>query len=78
VLSDRTFARLEALEDYARERGHTVLELAFAWLLAFPAVATVIAGIARPGQAATNASAAGWRLERADADEIIGLVSSAA
>jgi aryl-alcohol dehydrogenase-like predicted oxidoreductase len=78
VLSDRTFARLEALEDYARERGHTVLELAFAWLLAFPAVATVIAGIARPGQAATNANAAGWRLERADADEIIGLVSSAA
>jgi len=46
ILSDRTFARLEALETYARDRGHTVLELAFAWLLAFPAVATVIAASA--------------------------------
>jgi aryl-alcohol dehydrogenase-like predicted oxidoreductase len=78
VLSERTFARLEALEAYARDRGHTVLELAFAWLLAFPAVATVIAGIARPGQAMSNAQAAGWQLDRADADEIIRLVSLAA
>jgi aryl-alcohol dehydrogenase-like predicted oxidoreductase len=78
MLSDRTFTRLEALETYAHDQGHTLLELAFAWLLAFPAVATVIAGIARPGQAASNAAAAGWHLERADADEIIRLVSSAA
>jgi aryl-alcohol dehydrogenase-like predicted oxidoreductase len=76
ILSDRTFARLEALEAYAVDRGHTVLELAFAWLLAFPAVATVIAGIARPGQATANANAAGWQLARHDADEIIRLVSA--
>jgi len=76
ILSDRTFARLEALETYAIDRGHTVLELAFAWLLAFPAVATVIAGIARPGQATSNANAAGWQLSRPDADEIIRLVSA--
>lgn len=77
ILSDRTFSRIEALESYARDRGHTLLELAFAWLLAFPAVATVIAGIARPGQATSNANAAGWQLERSDADDVIGLVTAA-
>jgi aryl-alcohol dehydrogenase-like predicted oxidoreductase len=77
ILSDRTFARLEALEAYANDRGHSVLELAFAWLLAYPAVATVIAGVARPGQATANAEAAGWQLTRADADEIVRLVTTA-
>ena len=62
LFNDRTFARLEALEAFAQERGHTLLELAFAWLLAQPTVSTVIAGAAKPGQAASNAGAAGWRL----------------
>ncbi|MGE0878323.1 MAG: aldo/keto reductase [Acidimicrobiia bacterium] len=63
LFSDKTFARLDALERFAAERGHTLLELAFAWLLAQPTVATVIAGAAKPGQAASNAAAAAvWRL----------------
>ena len=73
ILSERTFARIDALETYARDRGHTLIELAFAWLLAFPAVATVIAGVARPGQASSNANASGWQLSRQEADEVIGL-----
>ena len=77
ILSDRTFARLDALEAYASERGHTLLELAFAWLLAYPAVATVIAGVARPGQAMSNANAAGWQLGRDDANDIIQRVTAA-
>jgi aryl-alcohol dehydrogenase-like predicted oxidoreductase len=62
IFSDRGFARIEALHAFASERGHTLLELAFAWLLGYPSVATVIAGAARPGQAATNSSAANWQL----------------
>ena len=62
ILTEQTFDRIEALELYATERGHTLIELVFAWLLAFPAVATVISGVARPGQATANASAAGWEL----------------
>jgi aryl-alcohol dehydrogenase-like predicted oxidoreductase len=77
ILSERTFARIDALETYARDRGHTLIELAFAWLLAFPAVATVIAGVARPGQASSNANASGWQLSREEADEVVGLVSAA-
>lgn len=76
ILNDRTFARVEALESYASARGKTVLELAFAWLLVFPAVATVIAGVARPGQATTNAAAGDWALTLAEVDEVIELVTS--
>ncbi len=74
LFSDRTFARLEALEAFARDRGHTLLDLAFGWLLGQPTVATVIAGAAKPGQAAANAAAGGWRLtpaEVADATQTI-------
>jgi aryl-alcohol dehydrogenase-like predicted oxidoreductase len=62
LFSERTFARLEALEAFARERGHTLLDLAFAWLLGHPSVATVIAGAATPGQVSANSRAAGWRM----------------
>jgi aryl-alcohol dehydrogenase-like predicted oxidoreductase len=78
LLSDRTFARLEALEVFAQARGHTLLELAFAWLLAQPTVATVIAGAAKPGQAAANASAAGWQLTRDDAAAAVQVIVDAA
>jgi aryl-alcohol dehydrogenase-like predicted oxidoreductase len=62
LLSDRTFARLDAVEAYASQHGHTVLELAFSWLLGLPVVPSVIAGASKPGQASSNAAAAGWRL----------------
>lgn len=62
--------QVEALIAFAEPRGHTVLELAFAWLLARPAVASVIAGATRPEQVHANAAAAGWRLTAADLAEI--------
>jgi aryl-alcohol dehydrogenase-like predicted oxidoreductase len=67
LFSEKTFARLEALDAFARERGHTLLELAIGWLLAQPAVSTVIAGAAKPGQAAANAAGAQWHLTPEDA-----------
>ncbi|HEY3839270.1 MAG TPA: aldo/keto reductase, partial [Bryobacteraceae bacterium] len=42
------------LGEFAESRGHTLLELAFAWLLAQPAVASVIAGATRAEQVGTN------------------------
>jgi aryl-alcohol dehydrogenase-like predicted oxidoreductase len=78
LFSPRTFARLEALETFAAERGHTLLELAFAWLLAQPTVASVIAGAAKPGQAAANAAAAGWDLSAEDAARATDVVAQAA
>jgi aryl-alcohol dehydrogenase-like predicted oxidoreductase len=57
---------VEALTAFAEERGHTVLELAIAWLAAQEGVASVIAGATRPEQVATNAAAAAWTLTDED------------
>jgi len=78
VFSDRAFARVEALTTYAEDRGHTLLELAFAWLLAQQAVATVIAGAAKPGQPSANVGAATWRLSADEAHEVTSVVVGAA
>jgi aryl-alcohol dehydrogenase-like predicted oxidoreductase len=73
VLTEELQDRVDALESYAAERGHALIELAFAWLLSFPAVTTVIAGVARPGQAATNAASAGWVLTASEREEVTAL-----
>jgi aryl-alcohol dehydrogenase-like predicted oxidoreductase len=77
LLSDRTFKRLEALEGWAAGRGHSLLELAFAWLLGHREVATVIAGAAKPGQAAANAEAARWTLTPDEVAEVTTIVRRA-
>ena len=50
-----------ALNSLCAKRGHTLLELAFTWLLARPTVASVIAGATKPEQVEQNAKAADWR-----------------
>ena len=68
--ADERLGTVEALIAFAEGRGHTVLELAFAWLLARPAVASVIAGATRPAQVHANAAAVSWTLTDADLAEI--------
>jgi aryl-alcohol dehydrogenase-like predicted oxidoreductase len=68
-------AKLDQLDVYAKEHGHTVLELAFSWLLAHPAVSSVIAGAMTPAQVASNAAAGDWAMtdeERDGIDTIVG------
>ncbi len=65
-LNDENLARVERLTAVAESRGHTVLELAVAWLLARPAVASVIAGATRAEQVQANATAAAWQLTNDD------------
>jgi len=67
ALSEKTLARVAALEEFATARGHSVLELAVAWLIAQPAVASVIAGATRPEQVAQNVRAAAWTLSAEEA-----------
>ena len=61
-LTAENFEKLAGWETFAKERGHTVGELAIAWLLAHPVVCSVIAGATRPEQLAANATAAEWSL----------------
>jgi len=70
LLTDRSLDLVEALSQFAASRGHTLLELAFSWLAARPAVASVIAGATSPAQVEANALAAGWRLTPAELAEI--------
>jgi aryl-alcohol dehydrogenase-like predicted oxidoreductase len=61
-MSDANWPIVEQLEQFAGERGHTILELAFSWLAARPTVASVIAGATAPEQVAQNVKAVGWSL----------------
>jgi aryl-alcohol dehydrogenase-like predicted oxidoreductase len=60
MLTEKTFALLERLEAFGRDRGHSLLEVAIAGLAARPAVASVIAGATSPEQVRTNAAAGDW------------------
>ena len=69
-LTDQNLERVEKLVELGERRGRTILELAMAWLLAEPLVASVIAGATRPEQVRANVRAAEWKLtpeERAEA-----------
>lgn len=70
ALTSRNFDILEGLEAFAAERGHTILELAFAWLLASPMVSSVIAGATRVEQVEANAASAAWSLTAEEVEEV--------
>jgi aryl-alcohol dehydrogenase-like predicted oxidoreductase len=74
-INDDTWPVVERLEDFATQRGHTLLELAFSWLAAQPVVSSVIAGATRPEQVEANVHAAGWRLSVEELTEIDSLHS---
>ena len=76
LLTDKMFDLLEGLERFCADRGHTVLELAFAWLLANPTVSSVIAGATKVEQVVANSKAAGWRLTEDEMVEIEGLLTA--
>jgi len=69
VLNDLNWRKVALLESFATERGHSLLELAFSWLLAKGA-ASVIAGATKPAQIAANVSAGNWALTEEDLAEI--------
>jgi len=77
ALSDAVMTRVEALDGWAQAQGRTLLELAFAWLLARPVVACVIAGATKPEQVAANAAAGGLLLTDADMAEIESVITAA-
>ncbi|MCI0439290.1 MAG: aldo/keto reductase [Chloroflexi bacterium] len=77
MFTDANFDLLEELEAFAKERGHTMLDLAFAWLLATPSVSSVIAGATRVEQVIANAKTAGWHLSKDEKAEVDGLPNAA-
>jgi aryl-alcohol dehydrogenase-like predicted oxidoreductase len=76
MLTDEAFDKIDALTDWAAQQGHTILDLAFAWLLAKQPVASVIAGATRVEQVKANVAAAGWELSPEQAREVDELVAT--
>jgi aryl-alcohol dehydrogenase-like predicted oxidoreductase len=60
VFTDQTWDRLDALDEFARERRLTMLDVAIGGLLGQPAVTSVIAGATKPEQVRSNAAAGEW------------------
>jgi aryl-alcohol dehydrogenase-like predicted oxidoreductase len=76
VFTSHNFDLVEALAEFATSRGHTLLDLAFARLLAQPGVTSVIAGATWGEQARANAAAASWVLTAEEISEVDRLAPS--
>ena len=73
-LNDRNFGVLPPLEEYASQAGHTLAELALAWLASNPAVSSVLVGASNTDQLDANVKGVEWRLtpeESASVNQIL-------
>jgi aryl-alcohol dehydrogenase-like predicted oxidoreductase len=71
LLDDAPWDRIERYQAFCDERGVTMLAATFAWLLAQPGLASVIAGATKPEQIVANAEAASaWAASPEDIAEI--------
>lgn len=70
VATDDNMERVERLRAAAEGHGHSLLELAVAWLLAQPSVLSVICGATTAEQVAANSVAAGWTLDEGTLAEV--------
>lgn len=66
------------LTKFCAARNHTLLELAFSWLVAHPFLSSVIAGATRPEQIEQNVKAAGWKLSKDEMAEVDRITTKAA
>lgn len=73
-MTETNYTIVEKLTTWTEERGHTMGELAHAWLLAQPQVCSVISGLTKLEQLQANAKAGEWALtavELAEVDKIL-------
>ena len=75
TLTDKNFNILSKLSKFAEDRGHPMVELAIAWLLAKPAVSSVIAGATKEEQVTANVKASDWDLTDAEMEELDALLA---
>ncbi len=78
TLTDKNFSLLAKLSGFAEDRGHPMVELAIAWLLAKPSVSSVIAGATKEDQDTANVKASGWDLTGAEVEELDNILQESA
>ena len=72
-VTEDNLARVEALSDWARAHGSTLLEVGIGWLAGQPSVGSVIAGATKPEQVRANAAAVATPFTPAELAEISSL-----
>jgi 1-deoxyxylulose-5-phosphate synthase len=77
LVHDADWDQLDSFSSFARERGLSEIQVAFSWLAAQPAVASVIAGATRPEQVRQNAESADWLPTEKDLAELDGIFPAA-
>jgi aryl-alcohol dehydrogenase-like predicted oxidoreductase len=75
VFTEQNLAAVESLIEFAESKGHSILELAFSWLLSHKPIASVIAGASKPKQVRANAKAADWPLTTDDLAQIDAIMN---
>ena len=73
TVDDETFDRIERLETFATNHGHSLLELAVGALTARPEIASVIAGATGAEQVRANVAAASTQLDAVELTELATL-----
>jgi aryl-alcohol dehydrogenase-like predicted oxidoreductase len=70
LLTEENLDKVERLIAFSESHNHTILELAFSWLLSREMVSSVIAGATSPEQVRANANAPVWDLTEAELEEV--------
>ena len=68
--SDTYFDKVGLLDEFAKGRGHSIAELAIAWLLSHPWISSIIAGIDKVDQLLINIEASKWKLTAEELAEV--------
>lgn len=75
-MNDTYYGKIEHLTDWAESRGHGMNALAHAWLLAQPAVCSVISGATKLEQVLSNVQAGEWVLMPEELKEVNAILAS--
>ena len=73
-LTEERLRKIENLERWSRERGHTLLKTAIGGLAAQPGCASVITGVTSAAQITANAAAADWEPSADELGELDAIV----
>lgn len=76
ILSESNFNKLDMWQKFAQDHGHTIEELAIAWLLSHSYIKSVIAGATKREQVIAHVAAAEWKLSSQDLTEVNQLTES--
>ena len=69
-LFEQAYSVAQRLDEWARDQGRDIVQLAIAWVLANPAVSSALVGAKSAEQVYHNAKAADWNLTPEDMEEI--------